>query len=330
MLRRIFDKTDIEKTNIKVSFSSTLEETLHRAIEYANERRHEYATLEHLLLSLIDDQDAAGVIRACIVDLVLLRYKLTEFVDKELTNLVLEQESEAQPTASFQRVIHRAVVHVQSSGREVTTGANVLVAIFAERESAAAQFLVEQDMTRFDAVNFISHGISKTKLFGEENDPYKQEEQLPLAGIDKAEAKKIVFISHCNEDKRIILPVIQSFIEHGFFIWIDSPRALGLQNHRQVRGIRASESWQTSIRNAIENSGCVVTFWSKAAAQPDRTELHEEARIAKKGNKLIQVSIDPLAEIDLPLGFSERQIISIADELKIVRKHRSIRCIGRY
>ncbi len=143
------------------SFSNSLEESLHRAIEYANERHHEYATLEHLLLSLIDDRDAASVMRACNVDLDRLRAKLTDFIDKELSNLVLDSDGEAQPTASFQRVIHRAVVHVQSSGREEVTGANVLVAVFAERESNAAYFLTEQDMTRFDAVNFISHGISK-------------------------------------------------------------------------------------------------------------------------------------------------------------------------
>ncbi|MGA7326708.1 MAG: ATP-dependent Clp protease ATP-binding subunit ClpA [Rhodomicrobium sp.] len=143
------------------SFSTSLEESLHRAIEYANERHHEYATLEHLLLSLLDDRDAASVMRACNVDLERLRTKLTDFLDRELSNLILDQDGEAQPTASFQRVIHRAVVHVQSSGREEVTGANVLVAVFAERESNAAFFLTEQDMTRFDAVNFISHGISK-------------------------------------------------------------------------------------------------------------------------------------------------------------------------
>jgi ATP-dependent Clp protease ATP-binding subunit ClpA len=143
------------------SFASSLEESLHRALEFANERNHEYATLEHLLLSLVDDRDAAAVMRACNVDLDLLRGKLIEYLDNELDNLVVDQETEAQPTAGFQRVIHRAVVHVQSSGREEVTGANVLVAIFAERESHAAYFLQEQDMTRFDAVNYISHGIAK-------------------------------------------------------------------------------------------------------------------------------------------------------------------------
>jgi ATP-dependent Clp protease ATP-binding subunit ClpA len=143
------------------SFSSHLEESLHRALEYANERSHEYATLEHLLLSLLDDRDAAAVMRACNVDIDLLRGKLIDYLDNDLDNLVIDQQAEAQPTAGFQRVIHRAVVHVQSSGREEVTGANVLVAIFAERESHAAYFLQEQEMTRFDAVNYISHGIAK-------------------------------------------------------------------------------------------------------------------------------------------------------------------------
>ncbi|MEJ2125682.1 MAG: ATP-dependent Clp protease ATP-binding subunit ClpA, partial [Alphaproteobacteria bacterium] len=143
------------------SFSSNLEGALHRALEYANERNHEYATLEHLLLSLVDDQEASSVMRACNVDLDLLRGKLLEYLDSDLDNLIVDQDIEAQPTAGFQRVIHRAVVHVQSSGREEVTGANVLVAIFAERESHAAYFLQEQEMTRFDAVNYISHGIAK-------------------------------------------------------------------------------------------------------------------------------------------------------------------------
>ncbi len=170
------------------SFSNNLEESLHRAIEYANERHHEYATLEHLLLSLLDDRDAASVMRACNVDLERLRAKLTEFIDKELANLILDQDSEAQPTASFQRVIHRAVVHVQSSGREEVTGANVLVAVFAERESNAAYFLQEQDMTRFDAVNFISHGISKRAGMSEPRGVRGVEEDA--ATVDGADDKK--------------------------------------------------------------------------------------------------------------------------------------------
>jgi ATP-dependent Clp protease ATP-binding subunit ClpA len=143
------------------TFSRSLEQALHRALSIANERRQEYATLEHLLLALIDDQDAAAVMRACNVDIDTLRRNLMEYVDTELANLINEGNEDSKPTAGFQRVIQRAVIHVQSSGREEVTGANVLVAIFAERESHAAYFLQEQDMTRYDAVNYISHGIAK-------------------------------------------------------------------------------------------------------------------------------------------------------------------------
>ena len=143
------------------TFSASLEKALHQALTYANERHHEYATLEHLLLALIDDADAAAVMGACNVNLDVLRKTLTEYVDDELANLVTGYEEDSKPTSSFQRVIQRAVIHVQSSGREEVTGANVLVAIFAERESHAAYFLQEQEMTRYDAVNFISHGIGK-------------------------------------------------------------------------------------------------------------------------------------------------------------------------
>jgi ATP-dependent Clp protease ATP-binding subunit ClpA len=143
------------------AFSQSLENALHRALEYANERHHEYATLEHLLLSLLDDRDAAAVMKACSVNIDELRARITEFLDNELSSLFVKGSSEAQPTTGFQRVIHRAVVHVQSSGREEVTGANVLVAIFAERETHAAFFLQQQEMTRFDAVQYISHGIAK-------------------------------------------------------------------------------------------------------------------------------------------------------------------------
>ncbi|MBX7249717.1 MAG: ATP-dependent Clp protease ATP-binding subunit ClpA [Caulobacteraceae bacterium] len=143
------------------SFSRHLEETLHRAVSYANERSHEYATLEHLLLALADDPEAATVLRACSVDLQVLKNGLINYVDNELTALVVEDGEDAKPTAGFQRVIQRAVIHVQSSGRDEVTGANVLVAVFSERESHAAYFLQEQEMTRYDAVNFIAHGIAK-------------------------------------------------------------------------------------------------------------------------------------------------------------------------
>ncbi|MHA7970935.1 ATP-dependent Clp protease ATP-binding subunit ClpA [Rhizobium sp. CAU 1783] len=143
------------------TFSPSLEKALHQALTYANERHHEYATLEHLLLALIDDADAAAVMGACNVNLEALRKTVIDYVDNELANLVTGYDEDSKPTSGFQRVIQRAVIHVQSSGREEVTGANVLVAIFAERESHAAFFLQEQEMTRYDAVNYISHGIGK-------------------------------------------------------------------------------------------------------------------------------------------------------------------------
>jgi ATP-dependent Clp protease adapter protein ClpS len=140
------------------TFSRSLDQSLHQALALANERPYEYATPEHLLLALIDDQDAAAVMRACNVDLDNLRRSLTTYLDSELENLVSDGNEDSKPTADFQRVIERAVIHVQSSGREQLTGANVLVAIFAERESRAVYFLEEQGMTRYDATSYISHG----------------------------------------------------------------------------------------------------------------------------------------------------------------------------
>jgi ATP-dependent Clp protease ATP-binding subunit ClpA len=141
--------------------SPNLEKTLHRALAYANERRHDFATLEHLLLALTEDPDAIAVMRACSVDIDRLRRDLVEYIDSQLGNLVSSHGGEAKPTAGFQRVLQRAAIHVQSSGREEVTGANILVAIFSERESHAVYFLQEQEMSRLDAVNYISHGIAK-------------------------------------------------------------------------------------------------------------------------------------------------------------------------
>jgi ATP-dependent Clp protease ATP-binding subunit ClpA len=168
------------------SFSRNLEETLHRAVAYANQRKHEYATLEHLLLSLADDEDAAAVMRACNVDLPALKKTVVNYLDTELKSLVVEDSEDAKPTAGFQRVIQRAVIHVQSSGRDEVMGANVLVAVFSERESHAAFFLQEQDMTRYDAVNFIAHGIAKKAGASE---PRAVKGAAEEAGEEKAAAK---------------------------------------------------------------------------------------------------------------------------------------------
>ncbi|UWQ78180.1 ATP-dependent Clp protease ATP-binding subunit ClpA [Leisingera sp. S132] len=182
------------------SFSSTLEQAIHAALALANERRHEFATLEHLLLALIDEPDAARVMRACSVDLSELRSSLVEFVDEDLANLVTDIDgSEAVPTAAFQRVIQRAAIHVQSSGRTEVTGANVLVAIFAERESDAAYFLQDQEMTRYDAVNFIAHGVAKDPAYGESRPVTgaTEQEEDNLTTAPEGEKKESALAKYC-------------------------------------------------------------------------------------------------------------------------------------
>ena len=168
------------------SFSTSLEQAIHQALALANEHRHELATLEHLLLALTEEPDAVKVMRACNVDLEDLRKTLVDFIEDDLSTLITDVEgSEAVPTAAFQRVIQRAAIHVQSSGRQEVTGANVLVAIFAERESNAAFFLQEMDMTRYDAVNFIAHGVAKNPSFNEPRKVVGSEEPVEQS---KAEA----------------------------------------------------------------------------------------------------------------------------------------------
>src|SRR5256886_2373938 len=179
------------------TFSQSLEQSLHRALAIANERHHQYATLEHLLLSLIDDSDAAAVMRACSVDLDKLRTSLVNYLETEFENLVTDGADDAKPTAGFQRVIQRAVIHVQSSGREEVTGANVLVAIFAERESHAAYFLQEQDMTRDDAVNDISHGIAKRPGMSESRPVRGVEEETDTKSGDEPKKKGDALDAYC-------------------------------------------------------------------------------------------------------------------------------------
>jgi len=180
------------------SFSTTLEEAIHKALSLANERRHELATLEHLLLALVDEPEASKVMTACAVDLDKLKRRLTRFIDNDLDSLVSEIEgTEAAPTTGFQRVIQRAAIHVQSSGHAEVTGANVLVAIFTERESHAAYYLQQQDMTRYDAVNFISHGVAKDPAFSE---------HVPLQGagditedVTPEEKKETALEKYCED-----------------------------------------------------------------------------------------------------------------------------------
>ncbi len=171
------------------SLTPSLERALEKALALAAERRHEYATLEHLLLSLTEDEDAIEVMVACKVDLEKLQEDLSDYIDDDLASLVVDElDDQVRPTAAFQRVVQRAILHVESSGRDEVTGANVLVSIFSERESHAAYFLQEQDMTRYDAVNFISHGVAKKPGMSKPKPtrPTSEKEDEPQKGAGEA------------------------------------------------------------------------------------------------------------------------------------------------
>ena len=176
------------------SLSRSLEQALHHAIKLASDRHHEYATLEHLLLALMDDADASQVMKACNVDMDALKKSVQKYIEEDLSTLVLDDSEEAKPTTGFQRVVQRAVLHVQNSGRDEVTGANVLVALFTERESHAVYFLQEQNMNRLDAVSYISHGIAKRpgmsqpkQVRGAEEESEEGEKQ-PKQGTEALEA----------------------------------------------------------------------------------------------------------------------------------------------
>ena len=172
------------------SFAQSLEKTLHNALQNASDRAHEYATLEHLLLALIEDLDAAEVMTACGVELGELAEVVKQYLDQEYQSLKTEEETDPQPTAGFQRVIQRAILHVQSSGKDVVTGANVLVALFSERDSYAVYFLQQQDMSRLDAVSFISHGIGKGGRQLESRAPQGSDEPQQVAEDKPEKGKK--------------------------------------------------------------------------------------------------------------------------------------------
>ena len=171
------------------SFASALETTLHKALEAASSRRHEYATLEHLLLALIDDEHASQVMTSCGVELDDLKATVAHYLDTELEALKVEAATDPSPTSGFQRVVQRAILHVQSSGRDEVTGANVLVALFSERESYAVYFLQQQDMSRLDAVSFISHGVGKGGTVPETREVKGAEEEKPAKAGEKGKSE---------------------------------------------------------------------------------------------------------------------------------------------
>ena len=182
--------------------SRNLEKSLHRALAQANDRKHEYATLEHLLMALTEDQDAIAVLKACGVDIEKLTADLKGYLDQDLSNLVIEGDDDPKPTASFQRVVQRAAIHVQSSGRQEVTGANVLVAMFSERESHAVYYLQEQDMSRFDAVNYISHGIAKVPGRSENRSVRGTDEEGNEEEEGKSAGEALIHIASTSTRKR--------------------------------------------------------------------------------------------------------------------------------
>ncbi|MCG6865155.1 MAG: ATP-dependent Clp protease ATP-binding subunit ClpA [Thiogranum sp.] len=178
--------------------SKELEFTLNLAFKEAREKRHEFMTVEHLLLALLDNPTAADVLKSCGADLDRLKKELTGFLDETTPLLPPNDNRETQPTLGFQRVLQRAVFHVQSSGKKEVTGANVLVAIFSEQESQAAYFLNKQDITRLDVVNFISHGISK--VAGDQGEEDATTEAEGAAATDNAPKKPLEsFATNLNE-----------------------------------------------------------------------------------------------------------------------------------
>ncbi|HQX24228.1 MAG TPA: ATP-dependent Clp protease ATP-binding subunit ClpA [Pseudomonadota bacterium] len=165
-------------------FSKDLELTIGQCYREARERRHEFMTVEHLLLALLENPSAAAVLRACGADLTKLGSELGSIIGETVPVLPSGDERDTQPTLGFQRVLQRAVYHVQSSGRKEVTGANVLVAIFSEKDSHAVYFLGQQDISRLDVVNYISHGVAKIG-----QDPGKAEAEAPKEGEDNGEPR---------------------------------------------------------------------------------------------------------------------------------------------
>ena len=184
------------------SFARELEQTLHNALGEASRRRHEYATLEHLLIALIDDEHASKVMTACGVNRDELRASVKQYLDNELGALVADSATDPTPTSGFQRVVQRAILHVQSSGRDEVTGANVLVALFSERESYAVYFLQQQDMSRLDAVTYISHGVGKGETSAEPRAPEGAEEKSEKESGGKKESALKQFTVDLNEKAR--------------------------------------------------------------------------------------------------------------------------------
>ncbi len=293
----------------------------------ANVRSHTLATLEHLLLALLDEPDAARLLQACRVNLDELGSALKAFLDDDLASLVSDVDTgEAEASNPFQRVIQRAAIHVQSSGRPAVTGANVLVAIFAERESHAAYLLQDQDMTRYDAVNFIAHGVAKDPAYSETRPPlapWPDETQGKLAEERLTEAEwrakfeaqrstsskyspeddkgvsttvePFLFLSYSHEDREIARGVLTRIENQGLPFWWDQSIAPG-------------DEWRARIAEQLENATVVLTLWTKNSSTSKA--VIEEASTAQAKRKLVHARMD---NSKIPYGFSETQYVDLRD-----------------
>src|SRR3569623_391355 len=181
--------------------SQDLEKTLNVVFREARERLHEFVTVEHLLLALLNNLAAARVLQACGSDIETLKKELHRFIEDTTPHLAPDDGREIQPTLGFQRVLQRAVFHVQSSGKKEVTGANVLVALFSEQDSQAVYLLSRQNVTRLDVVNYISHGISKIHGDEEESDPLSLSVEEE-AGEAPAKTPSETFATNLNEMAR--------------------------------------------------------------------------------------------------------------------------------
>ena len=180
--------------------SKSLEETLRRAMTNASSLKHEFATLEHLLSALLKDQDAIEVLKACSVNVKILEEDIDRYLKEELKAIVTsDKEADTQPTAGFQRVVQRAVIHTQSSGRSEATGANILVAMFSERDCYAVYLLQKQDMKRLDAVSFISHGLAKDPNYSKSTTPSGADNDIEDADNKKSEKALDKYAVNLNE-----------------------------------------------------------------------------------------------------------------------------------
>ncbi|HSD74625.1 MAG TPA: Clp protease N-terminal domain-containing protein, partial [Steroidobacteraceae bacterium] len=183
--------------------SNELEYCLNDAFQSAREARHEFMTVEHLLLAILDTPKVREILRACGADTQELRMQLKAFIEQNTPRLPEDDEREVQPTLGFQRVLQRAVFHVQSSGKKEVTVSNVLVAIFSEKQSHAAYLLSEQDVARLDVVNYISHGLTKTEDPGDRTETTGTETERDVEGGSSALEKYATNLNKLAVDGKI-------------------------------------------------------------------------------------------------------------------------------